>query len=184
MSRTCHCSLLGCRPRDTDGGKTMQNTRSQETSKRGARRLGLQVLFVAGGGGRPAQLAALWTNLLALGCLEVKAAARGGADLTAAFNGTPADLVVVIHTPGDPGPRVAYHCGGRIDWDLEIDGTESPVGLAAKVRWQVMRLLGDLGMPQAHSESPATPSPCLPMLHVSPRRDAQRVFACSVREAA
>ena len=92
----------------------MQNTRSQETSKRGARR-GLQVLFVAGGGGLAAQLAARWTSLLANGCLEVKAAARGCADLSAAFNGTPADLVVVIHTPGDPGPRVAYHCGGGVE---------------------------------------------------------------------
>jgi hypothetical protein len=162
----------------------MQNTGSQETSKRGARCLGLQVLFVAAGGGGPAQLAARWTNLLAHGCLAVKAAARGGADLTAAFNGTPADLVVVIHTPGDPGLRVAYHCGGRIDWDLDVDGTESPVELASEVRRHVMRLLGDLGMPQAHSDRPATPSPRPPTLPVPTRRDARRVFACSVRKAA
>lgn len=183
MSRTCHCSLLGCRPRDTDGGKTMENTGSQETSKRGARR-GLQVLFVAGGGGLAAQLAARWTNLLANGCLEVKAAARGGADLSAAFNGTPADLVVVIHTPGDPAPCVAYHCGGRIDWNIEVDGTEFPVELASEVRRHVMRLLGDLGMTQAHSDHPATPSPRPPTLPVPTRRDARHIFACSVRKAA
>jgi len=142
----------------------MQNTGSQETSKRSARRLGLHVLFVAGGDGLAAHLAARWTNLLANGCLEVSVAAPGGTDLTAAFNGTPADLVVVIHAPGDPGPRIAYHCGGRIDWDLEVDGTESLVELASKVRRHVMRLLGDLGMPQAHSDIPATPSPRLPTL--------------------
>ena len=159
----------------------MQNTRSQETSKRGARRLGLQVLFVAGGDGGPAQLAALWTNLLAHGCLAVKAAARGSADLTAAFNGTPADLVVVIHTLGDPGPRVAYHCGGRIDWDLDVDGTESRAELASRVSSHVMHLLGDLGMPQAHSDSPTTPSPRPQTLPVPTRRDARRVFGCSVR---
>ena len=154
----------------------MQNTGSQETGKRGARRE-LQVLFLAGGGGLTAQLAALWTNLLANGCLAVKAAARDGA----AFNGTPADLVVVIHTLGDPGPRVAYHCGGRIDWDLDVDGTESLAELASKVRRHVMPLLGDLGMPQAHSDSPATPSPRPQTLPVPTRRDARRVFGCSVR---
>lgn len=154
----------------------MQNTGLQETGEQGARRR-LQVLFVAAGGGLAAQLAARWTNHLAHGCLAAKAAAR---DRSAASNGTPADLVVVIHTPGDPRPRVAYHCGGRIDWDLDVDGTESAVELAARVRWQVMRLLGDLGMPQAQTDRPATPSPSLPMLHV-PRR---RVFARSVRKAA
>lgn len=159
----------------------MHNTGWQETTKQGARR-GLQVLFVAAGGGLAAQLAARWTNRLAHGCLAAKAAARGDADRSAASNGTPADLVVVIHTPGDdPGPRVAYHhCGGRIDWDLDVDGTESAAELAARVRWQVMRLLGDLGMPQAHSDRPAMPSPSLPMLHVPTRR----VFARSVRKAA
>lgn len=157
----------------------MQNTGWQQTGKQGARRR-LQVLFVAAGGGLAAQLAARWTNHLAHGCLAVKAAAGGDAERSAASNGTPADLVVVIHTPGDPGLRVAYHCGGRIDWDLDVDGTESAVELAARVRWQVMRLLSDLGMPQAHSDRPATPSPSLPMLHVPTRR----VFARSVRKAA
>jgi len=60
----------------------MQNTGSQETGKRGARR-GLQVLFVAGGGGLAAKLAALWTNLLANGCLEISVAAPCCADWTA-----------------------------------------------------------------------------------------------------
>ncbi|HQT32624.1 MAG: hypothetical protein ACYC39_02995 [Thiobacillus sp.] len=161
----------------------MQNTGWQETGKQGARR-GLQVLFVAAGGGLAAQLAARWTNHLAHGSLAAKAAARGDADRSAASNGTPADLVVVIHTPGDPGPRVAYHCGGRIDWELDIDGTESAVELASKVRSHVMRLLGDLGMPQAHSDSPATPSPRPPTPPGPMRRDARRVMACSARKAA
>lgn len=159
----------------------MQNTGSQEPGKRGARCLKLQVLFVAGGDGLAAHQAAHWTNRLANGCLEISVAAPCGADWTAAFNGTPADLVVVIQTPGDPGPRVAYHCGGRIDWDLEA---ESPADLTAQVRRHVMRLLGDLGIPQAYSDGPATPSPRPPTLPVPPRRDARRVFACSVRKAA
>ena len=162
----------------------MQITGSQETGKRGARCLKLRVLFVAGGDGLAAHQAAHWTNRLANGCLEISVAAPCCADLTAAFNGTPADLVVVIHTPGDPGPRVAPHCGGRIDWDLELDGTESPVELASRVRRHVTRLLDDLGMPQAYSDGPATPSPRPPTLPVPTRRDARRVFACSVRKAA
>jgi hypothetical protein len=137
----------------------MQNTGSQETSKRDARRLALHVLFLAGGDGLAAHLAAHWTKFLANGRLEVKAAAPGGTDLTAALmNCAPADLVVVIHTPGDPGPLVAHHCGGRIDWNLEVDLTESPVELTSQVRRHVMRLLGDLGMPQAHSDVTATHS--------------------------
>jgi hypothetical protein len=138
----------------------MQNTGSQETSKKDARRLALHVLFLAGGDGLAAHLAAHWTKFLANGCLEIKAAAPGGTDLTTALNCAPADLVVVIHTPGDPGPLVAHHCGGRIDWDLEVDVTESPVELSSQVRRHVMRLLGDLGMPPAHSDVTATHSSC------------------------
>jgi len=148
----------------------MQNTGSQETSKRGARCLKLQVLFVAGGDGLAAQLAARWTKFLANGCLEISAAAPGGTDLTTALNGTPADLVVVIHTPGDPGPCVAHHCGGRIDWDLEA---ESPADLTAQVRRHVMRLLRDLGVSQAHSEIPAAHSSYPPTLHLPKRLDAR-----------
>ena len=147
----------------------MQNTGSQETSKRGARCLKLQVLFVAGGDGLAAHQAAHWTSRLANGCLEIGVAAPCGADLTAALNGTPADLVVVIHTPGDPGPRVAYHCGGRIDWDLEA---ESPADLTAQVRRHVMRLLRDLGVPQAYSDIPAAHFSYPPTLHVPKRLDA------------
>lgn len=161
----------------------MQNTGSQETGKRGARCLKLRVLFVAGGDGLAAHQAAHWTNLMANGCLEISVAAPCCADLTAAFNGTPADLVVVIHTPGDPGPRIADHHGGRIDWDLEVDGAESPVELASRVRRHVMRLLGDLGMPHAYSDSPATPSPRPQALPVPPRRAARRVFACARKAA-
>lgn len=160
--------------RDLGEGKAMQNIGPQETSKGDARHLALQVLFVAGGDGLAAQVAARWTEFLANGFLEVKAAAPGSADLTAALNGTPADLVVVIHTPGDPGPLVAYHCGGRIDWDLEVGVTESPVELTSQVRRHVMRLLGDLGMPQAHSDIPATHSSCPPTLPVLPNRPDAR----------
>jgi hypothetical protein len=148
----------------------MQNTGSQETSKSDVRRLALHVLFLAGGDGLAAHLAAHWTKFLANGCLEVKAAAPGETDLTAALNCAPADLVVVIHTPGDPGPLVAHNCGGRIDWDLEVDVTGSPVELTSQVRRHVMRLLGDLGMPQAHSDFTATHSSCPPTVLELPNR--------------
>ncbi len=152
----------------------MQNTGSQETSKRGARYLKLQVLFVAGGDGLAAHQAAHWTSRLANGCLEIGVAAPCGADLTAALNGTPADLVVVIHTPVDPSPCVAYHCGGRIDWDFEA---ESPAGRTAQVRRHVLRLLHDLGVPQAHSDIPAAHFSNPPTFHVSKRLDARSLLA-------
>jgi hypothetical protein len=153
----------------------MQNTGSQETSNRDSRRLALHVLFLAGGDGQAAQLAAHWTKFLANGRLEVKAAAPGGTDLTAALmNCAPADLVVVIHTPGDPGPLVAYHCGGRIDWKLEADLTGSPIELASEVRRHVMRLLEDLGMPQAHSAVSTTHWPCASMVLERPNRPDAR----------
>ena len=149
----------------------MQNTRSQETSKRDARPLALHVLFVAGGDGLAAHVAAHWTKFLANGCLDVKAAAPGETDLSAVLNCAPADLVVVIHTPGDPGPLVAHNCGGRIDWDLEVDVTGSPVELTSQVRRHVVRLLGDLGMPQAHFiDSNAPDSPCPPTVFERPNR--------------
>lgn len=139
----------------------MQPTELQETSKReDARRLALHVWFLAGGDGVVAHLAAHWTKFLANGCLEVKATGPGGTDLSAALNCVAADLVVVIHTPAAPGPLAANNCGGRIDWDLGVDVTESPVELASQVRRHVMRLLGDLGMAQAHSDVPAEYSSC------------------------
>lgn len=135
-----------------------------------ARRLALHVLFLAGSDGLAAHLAAHWTKSLSNGCLEVEAAASGGTDLTAA----PADLVVLIHAPGDPGPLVEHHCGGRIDWDLEADMTASPVELNALIRRHVIRLLGDLGMLQtqpginaAHSSCPSS------VLKLSSRLDAR-----------
>jgi hypothetical protein len=146
----------------------MQNRGSQETSKRGARCLKLQVLFVAGGGGLAAHQAAHWTNRLANGCLEIGVAAPCGADLTAALNGTPADLVVVIHTPGDPGPRVAYHCGGRIDWDLEAESPADRMLRCAGMSCACFTILGapgDSDIPVAHFSYP-------PTLHVPKRLDA------------
>jgi hypothetical protein len=149
----------------------MQPTELQETRQReDARRLALHVWFLAGGDGLAAHLAAHWAKFLTNGCLEVEAAGPGGTDLSAASNCVPADLVVVIHTPAAPGPLVANHCGGRIDWDLEVDATGSPFELASQVRRHVMRLLGDLGMAQAHSDVPAAHSPCPSMALEHPKR--------------
>jgi hypothetical protein len=139
----------------------MQPTKLQEMSKtEDARRLALHVWFLAGGDGLAAHLAAHWAQFLTNGCLEVEAAGPGGTDLSAALNCVPADLVVVIHTPAAPGPLVANHCGGRIDWDLGVDATESPFELASQVRRHVIWLLGDLGIPQAQSDVPAAYSSC------------------------
>jgi hypothetical protein len=149
----------------------MQPTELQETSKReDARRLALHVWFLAGGDGLAAHLAARWAKFLTNGCLEVKAAGPGGTDLSAALNCVPADLVVVIHTSAAPGPLVANNCGGRIDWDLEVDATGSPFELASQVRRHVMRLLGDLGMAQAHSDVSAEYSSCPSMALEHPNR--------------
>jgi hypothetical protein len=149
----------------------MQRSKLQETDKReGARHLALHVLFLAGGDGLAAHLAARWAKFLANGSLEVKAAGPGGTDLIAASNCVPADLVVVIHTPAAPGPLVTNNCGGRIDWDLGVDVTESPVELAAQLRRHVMWLLGDLGMPQAQSDVPAEYSSCPSMVLEHPNR--------------
>lgn len=134
---------------------TMQPTDLQKTSKgEDARRFAMHVLFLAGGDGLAAHLAAHWTKFLANGCLEVNAAGPDGVDSIAALNCATANLVVVINTRGDLGPLVAHNCGGRIDWDLDVDITESPIELASQVRRHVIRLLGDLGMAQTHSEVP------------------------------
>lgn len=131
----------------------MRHTRSQGTIARDeARHPALKVLFLAGGNGLAANLAAQWTKFLVNGCLEVEAAGSGGTDLTAALNDASAGLVVVIHAPGSPGPLVTYNCGGRIDWNLEFDLTGSPFELTSQVRGHVMQLLGDIGMARVDSD--------------------------------
>jgi len=70
-----------------------------------------------------------------------------------ALNGDQAGLVVVIHAPTAPGPVVVHSSGGRIDWYLEVNAiTECPFELTAQLRRHVIRLLGDLGIPQMHHE--------------------------------
>ena len=148
----------------------MQNTGSQETRERDARRLALHVLFLAAGDGRVAHLAAHWTQFLANGLLEVGVASPVGADLNATLNCGPADLVVVIHTPHDSGPLVAHNSGGRIEWDIGVEVTESPEELSSQVRRHVMRLLEDLGMNQAPSDVIASRSSCPSMALEFPNR--------------
>lgn len=118
----------------------------------------LHVLFLAGGNGRAAQLAAHWAQALAGGHLQIEAADFDGMSLVPALNGTQVSLVVVIHAPGDPEPVVIHTSGGRIDWYLEVNVTGSPAELASQVRRHVMRLLGDLGIAQARPDVPATHS--------------------------
>lgn len=130
----------------------MLHTGSQETSNReGARGSVLHVLFLAGGNGLAAQLAAHWTRLLADGCMEVEAADPNGVDSTAAFGCAPAGLAVVIHAPGYSGPVVAHNCGGRIDWHLTVDVNEATAELNTQLCRHVMRLFGDLGISRSHS---------------------------------
>lgn len=61
----------------------------------------LRVLFLAGGQGLAAQLAAHWTWLFAGDSLQAEAADFGSVDRTPALNDDQASLVVVIHTPRD-----------------------------------------------------------------------------------
>lgn len=135
----------------------MRHTRSQGTiAREGARRSALKVLFLAGGNGLAANLAAQWMKFLANGCLEVEAAGSGGTDLTAALNDASAGLVVVIHAPGSPGPLVTHNCGGRIDWNL----TGSPFELTSQIRGHVMQLLAEIGMARADSDVAAAHPSC------------------------
>jgi hypothetical protein len=124
---------------------------------------GLHVLFLGGGNGLAAQLAAHLTRVLAGGHLQVDAADCAHMDLTAALDHAQPRLVVVIHTPDEPGPMALHNHGGRVDWHLEIDAvTVAPVELASQLRWHAMRLLSDLGISQtcaeAHAKQPAVPS--------------------------
>ncbi|MDT3706407.1 MAG: hypothetical protein ROZ09_06230 [Thiobacillus sp.] len=133
---------------------------SQETGHREGRSV-LHVLFLAGGNGLAAKLAADWTRLLADGCMEVEAADPDGVDSTAAFTCAPAGLAVVIHAPGCSGPVVAHNCGGRIDWHLTVDVNEGTAELNNQLCRHVMRLLGDLGIGRPLMAT-MTPRSCLP----------------------
>jgi hypothetical protein len=119
----------------------IMNKQSTQTSR------ALRVLFLAGGQGLAAQLAAHWTWVFAGDSLQAQAAGFGSMDRTPDLNHDQASLVVVIHTPRDREPVVLDHCGGRIDWHLEIDsGSEGLVQLSSQLRGHVMRLLADLGV--------------------------------------
>jgi hypothetical protein len=113
----------------------------------------LHVLFLAGGNGRVARLAAHWTRALAGGCLQVDAASFAGMGSTPALDGARAGLVVAIHAPGEPAPVLVHSSGGRIDWHLEADAaTDGPFQRASPLRQRVLQLLGDLGITPMHYE--------------------------------
>lgn len=113
----------------------------------------LHVLFLAGGNGRVARLAAHWTRALADGCLQVDAASFAGMDSTPELDGAHAGLVVAIHAPGEPAPVLVHSSGGRIDWHLEVDAaTYGPFERASPLRQRVLQLLGDLGIAPMHCE--------------------------------
>lgn len=113
----------------------------------------LHVLFLAGGNGRVARLAAHWTRALAGGCLQVESASFAGMDSTPELDGAHAGLVVAIHAPGDPVPVLVHSSGGRIDWHLEVDAaTDGPFERASPLRQSVLQLLGDLGITPMHYE--------------------------------
>lgn len=137
----------------------MQHTGSQETSNRAGGSV-LHVLFLAGGNGLAAKLAAHWTRLLADGCMEVEAADPNGVD-PAVFACAPAGLAVVIHAPGCSGPVVAHNCGGRIDWHLTVDINEGTAELNGQLCRHAMRLLGDLGIGRSPAATMTLRS-CLP----------------------
>jgi hypothetical protein len=129
----------------------------------------LHVLFLAGGNGRVARLAAHWTRTLAAGCLQVDAASFAGMDSTPELDGARAGLVVAIHAPGDPAPVLVHSSGGRIDWHLEVASTDGPFELASPLRQRVLQLLGDLGITPMHYEVSAmrrTGFPARPALPV------------------
>lgn len=133
----------------------------------------LHVLFLAGGNGRVARLAAHWTRALAGGCLQVDAASFAGMDSMPELDGARAGLVVAIHAPGDPVPVLVHSGGGRIDWHLEVDAsTDGPFELVSPLRQRVLQLLGDLGITPMHCEVsamrrtgfPARPALAVPLL--------------------
>lgn len=124
------------------------------------RQRALHMLFLAGGNGHAARLAAYWARLLSDGGVEVDSTAADADGPAAGWSCAAAGLVVVIHTPGHPVPVVAYNCGGRVDFHLGAD-----VNDAAELNFQlcrhVARLLGDLGIGRAHTDA-GMPGACPP----------------------
>lgn len=110
----------------------------------------LHVLFLAGRAGVAAKLAAQWTRMLAGDGVDVDALDAVRVDRAPAASRSRASLVVVIHAHGEAAPLVVHHCGGRIDWHLQVDAlTGKPAELAAELLWHVTRLLSDLGVSHA-----------------------------------
>lgn len=107
----------------------------------------LHVLFLSGRNGLAAQLSAHWTRVLAGGLLVVDAFDTLCTDGTTTLDHAQANLAVVIHTPSDPGPLLPYHCGGRIDWHLEVDvAVDDPADLEKRLFANVRCLLTELGV--------------------------------------
>lgn len=147
----------------------MLHTESPETRERMSTHGLLHVLFLAGGTGLAARLAAHWTKLLANGRLEVDAVDRDGMNSTVS-DCAPAGLAVVIHAPGCPGPIVAHHCGGRVDWHLTVDANEATAELYAQLYLHATRLLGDIGISRVHSALAMRLWPHPPMVIDGPDR--------------
>jgi len=120
----------------------------------------LHVSFLDGGNGGAARLAGHLVRALAAGHLQLEEADFGHTDATRTPNSNQADLVVVIHAPGDPGPVVVDYGGGRIDWHLGLDSViDCPFDLTRELRQHATRLLDDLGIPHRHSEALAMQRP-------------------------